>query len=323
MSNSARFAVIVLVGLLSSSHLGRAATLQPGDIRVARVQGTVTIIQEGVSSDTTLSKEDEALGRSRPEIGAGGRKSPSVGYMMRQGEAIETGPNSSATLVFSNGTAIEVEQNTYFSINQFLQQPFEAGAVNLATTKTEPTTSITQMTLKKGSILGDVRKLNEGSKMEIKTPVGTAGIRGTKFTLTIDSISADGSFTGSLTVPEGSVSFTNSAGETTVIGAGQTFRIAGNIGQPVSLADPTKMTPEESKALEQAFAQFAENFSWTSPDGSTSTTTSSGSPDGADSGGGNFGGDGGVVLPTGTSGGGGGGGGGGAPVQTPPTIYGN
>ena len=323
MNARLRLACVVLLGLLSVPHVVRAANLQPGDIRVAKVQGTVTIVQEAANAATTLSQKDEALGRSKPGLGVGERKSAKEGYMLQQGEAIETGPNSSATLVFSNGTAIEIEQNTFFSINQFLQEPFNPSSVNLATTKSEPSKSITKMTLAKGSISGDVRKLSEGSTMEIKTPVGTAGIRGTKFTLTIDSISADGSFTGSLSVPEGSVAFTNSAGETTTIGAGQTIRLAGNLGQPISLADPRNMTPEEAQALEALFAQFAENFSWTSPDGADTTTSSGeGAGDGAD--GGSFGNGGGIVLPTGAAAGGGGGGSSSAgptPVPRPPVIY--
>ncbi len=323
MKTPLRLCLAVLIGLLAGASFGRAVTLEPGDIRVAKVQGTVTIVREVDNSARTLSAADEALGRSIPEMGVGERKAAKVGYMMRQGEAIETGPNSRATLAFSNGTAIEIEPNTYFSINQFLQEPFKPDAINLATAKTEPTTSITQMTLKKGSIAGDVRKLNAGSKMEIQTPVGTAGIRGTKFKLTITSVSADGSFVGSLSVPEGSVTFTDSAGKTTTVSAGQTLSLRGNLGQPLSVADPDNLTPEETQALEKLFQQFADNFLWTSPDGAD-TTTSSGAGAGDDSGGGGFGAGGGIFLPSGAGGGGGGGGGTGpTPVPRPPGIYGN
>jgi hypothetical protein len=120
------------------------------------------------------------------------------------------------------------------------------------------------------------------------------------------------------------VTFKDSSGKTRTVGAGQSLKIAGNLGQPVSLADPRNMTPEEAQALEALFAQFAENFSWTSPDGADTTTSSGeGAGDGAD--GGSFGNGGGVSLPTGAASGGGGGGGSGAgptPVPRPPVIYG-
>ena len=338
-------AIAIVVAVMTLVPFVQAAPTSPGEIRIGSVEGTVFVIREK-EADLAIREKDKALGLSRPEAAVGSRVAAKEGYILRQGEAIETGPKSRAALVFSNGTVMGVEPDSYFSITKFLQDPFDPTAINIKSTKTEPTTSITEVNLKRGEVLGDVRKLNKGSKMQLTTPVGTAGIRGTKFRLTITSISADGrTFTASLSVTEGSVAF-QGTGQTdsTTVTAGNSLSLSGTFGTPVSgggQAGP--LTPEAAAEITAQFQSLMESFSFTTDAGSASSTTSiwldldTGDEGATDVG--TLQGGSGTGTGAGTGGGGGGGGGGGAqnppatiatptptptptPVPTPPPPYG-
>jgi len=318
--------LVIVVASLAWSASSFAAPTELGDIRIGKIEGSVSVVREAPAQKKDLSEVDLKLERSLPDVALGSKKAAKEGYILRQGEAIETGPSSRAVLLFSNGTVIGVEPDSFFSITKFLQDPFDVDKNDFIRAKTEPTTSITELGLKKGTILGDVRKLSKGSKMAIKTPVGTAAIRGTKFKFTVTSLGANGGFTATLSVPEGSIQFSN-GNETVTVGGGQaaTITVAGNLGQAVQIADPTNITPAEAQALTQAFQALLSEANFSSAQG---TTTSSGTlsldldeqaaTDTGDQGaidvgtleGGNNG------VGTGASGGGGGGGGGGA--QNPP-----
>lgn len=79
------------------------------------------------------------------------------------------------------------------------------------------TVTETLLDLKKGSIFGSVKKQAAASRFEIKTPNGVAGIRGTIFLISVNSISC---LTGSVIC-----AFTDAQGNvgTQVVGAGQQF----------------------------------------------------------------------------------------------------
>lgn len=267
-----------VVFFLAFAALAPAATqLVPGEIRIGKVEGTVTVVREAATT-TDLKEEDVKLGRKRFQVAIGSRTKAEEGYNLRQGEAIETGADSKAVLVFSNGTVLGVQPNTYLSINTFLQQPFDPTAYNIKSAPTEPTTSKTHISLKKGEILGDVRKLNKGSTMDYSTPVGTAGIRGTKFKLTITSISADGkTFTAKLSVQDGTVNFkpTGDTGPGTPVSAGSELSLQGTFGVPVTqAAKPGPLSSEAKAELVSQFQQLLSSFSYTTEAGSPSTTTS-------------------------------------------------
>jgi hypothetical protein len=90
----------------------------------------------------------------------------------------------------------------------------------------------TQLDLKKGKILGTVKKLSAASKYEVKLPNGVAGIRGTTYLLTSDGIVdvLDGSIVVAYQTANGVV--------TQVVSAGQSFNL--NTGQ-LGTIDPTTL----------------------------------------------------------------------------------
>jgi len=88
----------------------------------------------------------------------------------------------------------------------------------------------TQLDLKSGRIIGNVKKMSAASRYEVKLPTGVAGIRGTVYEMTADGIIrvASGSVVISWVDPQGNV-------QTRVIMGGQEYNV--RTGQITPLAD--------------------------------------------------------------------------------------
>lgn len=135
--------------------------------------------------------------------GSGSWKKMKVGVTLKQGAMIRTAAESSVDLFLDqNGPVVRVTEKS------------ELGLDRLTFEKTGVETVVdTGLNLKDGRILGNVQKLAQTSKYEVKTPNGVAGIRGTEY-----DISANGRvlvITGSVVVVAG--------GQTHVVNAGETF----------------------------------------------------------------------------------------------------
>jgi hypothetical protein len=111
----------------------------------------------------------------------GQTQKPSKGAILKQGHVLVTGPNSKASLAFENGVVMEVAPSSKFAIQEFQQAPWDVSADKLAEMKTEPSKSKTTGFLEYGDIITGVKKLKSGSHLDISTPIGSAGIRGTDF----------------------------------------------------------------------------------------------------------------------------------------------
>jgi hypothetical protein len=106
-----------------------------------------------------------------------------------------------------NGPAVRITENTTMGIDKLTID--RTGADNIIET---------QLDLRNGRILGNVRRLAQQSKYEVKTPQGVAGIRGTRY-----DISAD----GTVRVIEGQVVvvyIVNGIASTATVNAGQQSR---------------------------------------------------------------------------------------------------
>lgn len=113
-------------------------------------------------------------------------KSLRVGTSLGQKTMIKTASASVVDLFLNqNGPVLRVTEDSTMTLDKLT---FDGVGVE--------TVIETQLDLKNGRIQGNVKKLAEASKYEVKTPVGVAGIRGTQF---------DISSTGEVTVTEGSV----------------------------------------------------------------------------------------------------------------------
>ena len=137
------------------------------------------------------------------------------GQRVAVGSEVKTAAASSAVLVFSTGTTVALAANTTLLVQEFRQASFSAPAGSSAgSLRSEPSTSRTRLKINDGQIVGDVKRLNQGSSFEVDTPAGIAGVLGTKFSITV-SRNADGSVTVAWNVTEGRIGFTPS-GSTTI-----------------------------------------------------------------------------------------------------------
>jgi hypothetical protein len=109
----------------------------------------------------------------------------------------------------------------------------------------------TQLDLRAGQILGNVKKLSATSRYEVKIPNGVAGIRGTVYVV---------SSSGAVVVLSGSVvvSYVGAGGTvyTQTIVAGQSFNPFVNGGQTSTTAGPGTITPISPAIQAALLAQY-------------------------------------------------------------------
>ncbi len=151
--------------------------------------------------------------------GSGSWKKMRVGSIIRASHVIRTAADSSVDLFLDmNGPMVRVTENTQVGLDRL---SFDDTGVE--------TVIDTGIDLKDGRILGNVAKMAQASKYEVKTPNGVAGIRGTEY-----DISASGRvvvITGSVVVLSG--------GQTFVVNAGEEF---DPTSRNVKKADPNVIT---------------------------------------------------------------------------------
>jgi hypothetical protein len=192
------FFVCASLAFLSLRAQSPGASSAPGSfvggaeqVLAARVTGTVQMTLNG---QTTPLRTDDRVPQTAKII---------------------TSSNSSVVLVFSNGATTQLGSDTELIIEEFLQDPF-ASTVRVAELAEEPSRSRTRLSLNRGELVGNVKKLKhaEGSSFTVSTPVGAAGIRGTTFRIVFRPIGAGQAFGAlaqpfefSITTLEGDVGF--------------------------------------------------------------------------------------------------------------------
>ena len=186
-----------------------AAPTVPGKIRVIEVEG---------AGSAAIDKQ-------------GRRQTIEQGLFLSQGTRILTGPESSVVLAFENGSQVVVKPGSDFSVDKFLQNPFDSEEVDYHDRENEPTTSVTRNILQKGEIFFRVAKLSKNSSYQIVTPIGTAGIRGT------------GGFvrsgkTGAFGLYEGSAIFSTPIGQVLTINANQSIGIGDSASRYAVSTNP-------------------------------------------------------------------------------------
>jgi len=90
-----------------------------------------------------------------------------------EGTVIETKPDSSNSLVMSNGVGINFAPDTKLIVKRFLQEPFQPNRTDL---ETEPSVSQTRTSLARGAVGICSGKLIAGSSMVYDTPHGSVNI---------------------------------------------------------------------------------------------------------------------------------------------------
>ncbi len=137
-----------------------SAALQSGKVQVGKVTGTATLI--------------DAKSQRKPlESGA----------VFQEGSRVETGVDSTAELVFSNGASLVLTPSTLLELRTFRQVPSAGITDPYRQIEKDPSPSVTEVEVPRGKVIGEVRKLNALSTFSVKTPAGLVRIRGTVFSV--------------------------------------------------------------------------------------------------------------------------------------------
>ncbi len=187
-----RFLLLLLALCLVSSVSGQS---KPGKVQLKRIGATVNVRNNDTENiDLSFDVQPVEIVRIRDN-----------------NTVITTGPDSHVILVFSNGATINLKAGSELNIKTFRQDPFE-GAYDPNTAKEEPEGfSRTEIFLREGELIGNVKKLRDQSQFTVATPAGAAGIRGTTFRVVFRP-SGTGQAFFSVTTLEGDVAVTTSEG---------------------------------------------------------------------------------------------------------------
>jgi hypothetical protein len=209
------------------------STAVHGSIKIARLSGEVFAIDHATGLKTKLS----------------------LNSLVSDGQTVETGPDASVVLAFSNGAVVNVKENSTLSVEEFLQNPFSS-AFRLRDAMHEPSVSTTRLDLLRGEIVSQVKKLNRdaGSSFTVETPVGAAGIRGTAFLISFHSEGGTAHFV--LSMAEGLIRFLPLHGHPVEVPAGKEVNASASIDSSGKISgSPEVSTPETISASNQAILQ--------------------------------------------------------------------
>jgi hypothetical protein len=167
---------LVLLGLFGLSALTINAA-QLASAKVLSVRGTVSTYASGQVGEAPN-------GSNGPSKWNNACAPLKIGDILTQDHSIVTSPLSNAGLVFSNGSELTVTENTSITLAELKQEAF-GGKKSYEQLKADPSKSQALLELNYGKISGHVKQLRPGSVFYIETPLGTAAIRGTKFSVEI------------------------------------------------------------------------------------------------------------------------------------------
>ncbi len=210
-----------LLGLFGLS----AATVNAAQLasaKVLSVSGTVTSYTEGGAETPLLA-----------------------GAILTQGASICTKPSSQAELVFSNGSELTVMENSRLTLAELSQEAF-GGTKSYEQLQADPSRSQTLLKLNYGKTSGHVKKLSDGSQFLVESPLGTAAIRGTNFTIALNFNPTTGLYSIQVSNHDGLVDLItkaegskedgdydpNAAETSTPIPAGQEFAVSISADDP-------------------------------------------------------------------------------------------
>ena len=199
-----------------------ANAAQLASAKVLSVSGTVTSYTEG-GAETPLQ----------------------AGAILTQGASICTKPSSQAELVFSNGSELTVMENSRLTLAELSQEAF-GGTKSYEQLQADPSRSQTLLKLNYGKTSGHVKKLSDGSQFLIESPLGTAAIRGTNFTIALNFNPTTGLYSIQVSNHDGLVDLItkaegskengdydpNAAETSTPIPAGQEFAVSISADDP-------------------------------------------------------------------------------------------
>jgi ferric-dicitrate binding protein FerR (iron transport regulator) len=151
-----------------------------------------------------------------------------VGELLPLGATVKTPPDSTMKLLFANGAVVILQPRSQLRLALFASKDSVEAQKNLNARTPESSESTTNLDLKSGTVLIDVPTLKKESKFEVTTPLGIAGVRGTRFYV---SAKKDRTSVG---VAEGLVITTSLLGESTRVGVNQAIGLTPKGSAPAT-----------------------------------------------------------------------------------------
>lgn len=153
--------------------------------------------------------------------------SSSIGRKIDSKSIIKTEKNGSIGLLFSNGTLITVKSGSRFFLREYSQKIIAADNLpEPSKLEEEPSQSQLLAHLDYGELVVKVPKLKKGSTMNLSSPLGTAGIRGTMFQMMAVRNEITGDIMGGVNLISGDIQFINTSGMQTDLFSGQSIQLA-------------------------------------------------------------------------------------------------
>ena len=153
--------------------------------------------------------------------------SKSIGKKIDSQSIIKTEKNGTLGLLFSNGTLITIKPGSRFFIREYSQQIISAENLpEPSKLEEEPSQSKLLAHLDFGELIVKVPKLKKGSTMNLTSPLGTAGIRGTMFQMMAVRNEITGDIMGGVNLISGDIDFTDTNGVQTGLFSGQSIQLA-------------------------------------------------------------------------------------------------
>jgi hypothetical protein len=253
------YAFLLLYSLTFGVAFGAdlANTSKPGNQTLPTIQGKDTATDSQVNRIPGFIMARNIKGtvwRTRPNSSQ--KELVKDQTKIRQEDVIETDVASSVVLIFSNGSAISVAENTRFAIDKYLQEPFKY-TEGMAQLQKEPSSSETAITVDYGSIIGKVNKLNtaKNSSYKINTPAGSGGIRGTNYQ-TIVNTSNPNNPTTTFKITQGSGTY-QPVGSNVAAPIGSNQAISSDINS--NIARPPVTNAAEINAIADGLSQTINN----------------------------------------------------------------
>lgn len=168
---------------------------------------------------------------------AGARTSLKQGQVLAPGSTFTSSPTGSATLQFSNGSAIEISPDSVVSVREFRQASFDDRLYRtLGSITTDPSESHTRIDIERGTIGGHVAKLRPESTFQVTTPGGEVRILGTDYVVTVTIDATTGEATTVITNANGEIvavvngnPITLPAGNSVAVQATRSVNTAGQV----------------------------------------------------------------------------------------------
>ena len=255
------FAFLPIISLIAQYPETNSSTkLEPGFTIVADFAGDPKLIDKASDNSRPLQKGEKIPPSATIQSGTGGR----------------------VDLAMSNGALVQLLDNSKLAIGEFLQDPIKfvfsdgtfflaqevenpapdapesefgiASAESWNKLATEPSMSKCKLLLSEGTIVGNSKKLRQGSKLEIVSPIGTADIRGTTWRFTVSPTDKANEFRGVIQISNGSIFFTKPDGTGSVsIAAGYSLQFSAKVGDQGAVVfyalSATPMSPESVQTL--------------------------------------------------------------------------